>query len=54
MNFDAGFISGYLLVICSVLIFIIILYIVENSKKKRYLVEINSLQEYENWKRGGK
>ena len=54
INFDSGFITGYLLVFCSVLIFIIILYFVENSKKKRYLIEINSLNEYEDWKRGGK
>jgi type IV secretory pathway component VirB8 len=53
-SFGYGFYVGFFAVLFSVALFIAIISIVEVRKKKEFLVEINSLQEYEVWKRGGK
>ena len=45
---------AYLLIISVVVLGFGILMAIENRRKEKYLIEINSIQEYENWKKGGK
>jgi hypothetical protein len=48
--FSSGFFLGFFFVLLAIFLFISILAFIENYKKNRFLVEINSIQEYEDWK----
>jgi len=50
LAFSSGFFIGFFAVLFAVALFLAIISIIEGNKKKEFLVEINSLKEYEDWK----
>jgi len=53
LDFSYGFFIGFFAVLFSVALFLAIISLVESRKKKEFLIEINSIEEYEKWKRRG-
>lgn len=52
-NFNTGFIFGFFFVLSSILVFLVIILMLENKRKDKFLVQIDSWSEYVKWKKNG-
>jgi type IV secretory pathway component VirB8 len=53
LAFSYGFYVGFFAVLFSVALFLAIISMIENNKKKEYLIEIDSIEDFEKWKKKG-